>query len=197
MLNRSRIFKAGAFAALAAAGAMALPAAASAQSYGQYGYSQSYDGGYYDQCRRDTRQRQVAGGLVGAAIGAIAGRSIADRNVRSEGGLLGGVLGAAVGAGVGGSTAACQSYDNRYGYSNSGYGYGDQGAYDRSYEYNRDYGYDRGYDRDYGYGQVQDRRYSGDGCQLSESRIRLPDGREDIRYVRTCPDAQGRYRVVD
>ena len=63
----------------------------------------------------------------------------------------------------------------------------------------RDYGYDRGHNQNsgYGYGQVQDRRYTGDGCQMSESRIRLPDGREDVRYVRVCPDGQGRYRVVD
>ena len=32
---------------------------------------------------------------------------------------------------------------------------------------------------------------------LAESRIRLPDGRTDTRYVRTCPDQYGRYRVVD
>ena len=31
----------------------------------------------------------------------------------------------------------------------------------------------------------------------AESRIRLPDGRSETRYVRTCPDQSGRYRVVD
>ena len=38
---------------------------------------------------------------------------------------------------------------------------------------------------------------TSDGCRLAESQIRLPDGRTDTRYVRTCPDQYGRYRVVD
>jgi len=38
---------------------------------------------------------------------------------------------------------------------------------------------------------------NSDRCRLAESRIRLPDGRTDTRYVRTCPDQYGRYRVVD
>lgn len=192
-----------ALAAVAAA-ATALPAAA--QNYGYqpqhgYGYAQGYEGQpYYDQCLRDRRNRQVTGGLAGAAIGLLAGRGVASRGVRSEGGALGAAVGAMVGAGVGGSTAACQPghspqpYAQPYGAS-AGYGY-DQGRYDDRYA--RDYGYD-----DYGSGQpysepVRDYRYQDtDQCRLVESNIRLPDGRVESRYVRACPDGDGRYRVVD
>jgi hypothetical protein len=47
------------------------------------------------------------------------------------------------------------------------------------------------------YSQGYDRSDRGDACRLAESRIRMPDGRTESRYVRTCPDASGRYRIVD
>lgn len=212
----AKAFLTPAIAGLAALAAVATPSLASAQSYGYtahgygapaYGASQSY----YDPCVRDQRQRQTAGGLVGAAIGAIAGSQIAARGRRTEGSVLGGVLGAAIGAGVGGGQAACrpgyaQPYPAAdYGRDAYGYGYG----YDR-YEDRRDYGYegygdrpdyadDYGYrdDRSYGYPRSTTDYGAADGCRLAESRITLPDGRQDVRYVRTCPDASGRYRVVD
>lgn len=193
----AKIVKPAAFAmASLACATMALPTAASAQSYGySSGYSQN--AGYYDPCLREQRERQASSGLLGAAIGAIAGSQVASRGRRTEGSLLGGVLGAAVGAGVGRGTAACVSgrdtvptypvaydtpppppvpaYDRRY---------------DDGYDYYRDYpqGYDQGYSRP---------APSRDECQLAESEIRLPDGRVETRYVRTCRDENGRYRVVD
>ncbi|MFN4296133.1 MAG: hypothetical protein ACK4FB_04775 [Brevundimonas sp.] len=198
--------------AVAAVAACATALPASAQNYGQpygqsygyqaqhgYGYNQGYETSqpYYDQCVRDQRQRQVAGGLAGAAIGLLAGRGVASRRVRSEGGAMGAVLGAAVGAGVGGSTAACQPgrpqpYGQPYG-AQAGYGY-DNSRYDDRYD--RDYGYQ---DRDpgYGYGQPVRDYNNADQCRLVESNIRLPDGRVENRYVRACPDGNGRYRVVD
>ncbi|WP_339914934.1 glycine zipper 2TM domain-containing protein [uncultured Brevundimonas sp.] len=196
-----------------------------AQPY-QYGrYDQNgYGRQATDPC---VQGRQTAGGLVGATVGAIAGSQIAARGRRTEGSILGGVLGAVVGASVGNSSAqGCDNnraygntgygtntgYNSGYGtnagygantgYGSNGYGY-DNRAYDRS-----GYG-DRTYDRTYndnryaGYGQtgaypVQDTRYQNtDQCRLAESRIRLPDGRDEVRYVRTCPDQNGRYRVVD
>ena len=63
-------------------------------------------------------------------------------------------------------------------------------SYGSSYGYGDDYS--SRYSTSYGYGNT-DR----DGCRLAESRIRLPDGRSETRYVRTCPDQSGRYRVVD
>lgn len=209
-----------AVAGLAALAAVSAPTLASAQSYGPYPYTahgydrQDYRAGpaYYDPCVRDQRQRQTAGGLIGAAIGTIAGSQIAARGNRTEGSVLGGVVGAAIGAGVGGGQAACrpgsvQPYPaadygrDAYGYSNSRDRYDDRyDRYDDRYDRSRP---DR--DDDYGYRDDRSRGYptsttdygAADGCRLAESRITLPDGRQDVRYVRTCPDASGRYRVVD
>ncbi|RZJ93399.1 MAG: hypothetical protein EON88_15580, partial [Brevundimonas sp.] len=84
-------------------------------------------------------------------------------------------------------------YDNRDRY--------DERAYDSRYD-NSSYGYDRYDDRRDGYGSSYGSTSSygsgyGDQCRLAESQVRLPDGRYDTRYVRTCPDQYGRYRVVD
>lgn len=202
---------AGAFA-LAVAGLIA-PTAASAQAYDYYGqnYGQSYNSGsyysrggrtpgYYDPCERQ-RDNQVGGGVIGATLGAVAGSQLAANGRRTEGSILGGVLGAAVGAAAGrGNTDQCRYERSSYGYQydNSDRGY----AYDRGYDYDRRYDdryddqrYDDRYDYDARYGS----NYSsyGDNCQLAESQVRLPDGRYESRYVRTCRDSSGRYRVVD
>jgi hypothetical protein len=125
----SKKASAAAIAVLACASAVALPGVASAQSYG-YDYPPAYgygnggysQGTYYDPCARDQRQRATTGGLLGAAIGAVAGSQLAARGRRTEGSALGGVLGAAIGAGVGNSSAACDSnYRRDTRYSNSGY----------------------------------------------------------------------------
>jgi Glycine zipper 2TM domain len=215
----SKKASAAAIAVLACASAVALPSVASAQSYG-YDYPPAYgygnggysQGTYYDPCARDQRQRATTGGLLGAAIGAVAGSQLAARGRRTEGSALGGVLGAAIGAGVGNSSAACDSRTRRdasysgyqgtyvppaYGYDNRGY---DNRAYDnRGYDYDRRYddrrdGYD--YYRDYPDSSVSASR-DADQCRLAESNIRLPDGRTETRYVRSCRDQSGRYRVVD
>lgn len=195
------------------ASAVALPGVASAQSYGYdyppaYGYgSGGYSQGtYYDPCVRDQRQRATTGGLLGAAIGAVAGSQMAARGRRTEGSALGGVLGAAIGAGVGNSSAACDSRYRRdadYGYQGTrvppAYGYDNRGYDNRGYDYDRRYddrrdGYD--YYRDYPDAYPSAPR-DADQCRLAESNIRLPDGRMETRYVRTCMDQSGRYRVVD
>ena len=212
---------------LAAVAALALgvtvaPLTASAQSYYSYGqsrnfgtgaYGPSYDygrGPSYDPCARERQGRTGAGAVIGGGAGAVIGSQLAARGRRTEGSVLGGVLGAVVGSQVGRSSSdACRSYQDygqgyyQQGYSQPSYGYyddrytGDQGygygygGYDRR----DDYAYDRGYYNDGGrpVGAYQ----NTDGCRLAESRIRLPDGRTDTRYVRTCPDQSGRYRVVD
>lgn len=205
--------KTAAVTVVALVGALAAPAVSSAQTYG-YGYPPVYGSGYgygaadraYDPCAVDQRNRTTTGGVVGAAIGAIAGSQMAARGRRTEGSVLGGVLGAALGAGVGNNsanTAACerQYHSSRYDYAQP---YADQYAppaygyapsdYDRRYveDYRSD-DYDRGYTQ-----PAPDYRYQNtDECRLAESVIRLPDGRSETRYVRTCPDQNGRYRVVD
>lgn len=189
--------------------AQSYPYTAHAQAYGGYdaydrGYADSYRGDdrYYDPCVRDQRQRQVTGGLVGAGIGALAGRGVASRNARTEGGVLGAVVGAVAGASVGRSTAACDSdygrYDGRYADYSSDYGSGDRydDRYDDRYAYSggsSDYGYD--YDRryqpssDYGYSSYGG-GYDGYGyaqrCTERETRTRDRWGREEVRRVRTC-----------
>jgi hypothetical protein len=214
-------------AALAVGALMAPAAASAqsygyAQNYGSGAYGQSYDynnrsygsgygQSYYDPCTRERQGRTGAGATIGATLGAVAGSQLAARGRRTEGSVLGGVLGAVVGANVGRSSSqACYSrqgygqggYDDR----SSGYAYSQNDAYYGRDDYDRRY--DDSYSRqgeydDYGYGStqgyaVQDRHYQGsDQCRLAESRIRLPDGRSEVRYVRTCPDQYGRYRVVD
>lgn len=199
-----------AFAALAVAGSLMVPGVVSAQTYG-YGYPPAYNSygsqdRYNDPCVGDQRSRTAGGGVLGAAIGAVAGSQLAARGRRTEGSVLGGVLGAAIGAGVGNSSANCDSRyrSSSYGYSQPygetyvppAYGY-DNSGYDRRYDdgYGRDYReYDQGYSQ-----PAPDYRYqnTNDGCRLAESVIRLPDGRSETRYVRTCLDQNGRYRVVD
>ncbi|OGN50858.1 MAG: hypothetical protein A2352_03440 [Caulobacterales bacterium RIFOXYB1_FULL_67_16] len=196
-------------------GAVAAPMAASAQSYGysqNYGtgaYAPSYDYGRYDRptydpCARERQGRTGAGAVIGGGAGAVIGSQLAARGRRTEGSILGGVVGAVIGSQVGRSSSdACRSY--QAGYSSQAYGQPTYSYYDDRYARDQSYGYEDRRD-DYAYSRddyYDDRSRSvspyqnSDGCRLAESRIRLPDGRTDTRYVRTCPDQYGRYRVVD
>ncbi|ALL15279.1 hypothetical protein AQ619_09405 [Caulobacter henricii] len=201
-------------AALAAvtAGALA-PTLASAQSYGQPGYrDSSYDsnGYYYDPCRRSTTQRGTGGGLAGAGLGAAIGGSIAGRGAKTEGAVLGGLLGAVIGSNIGKTSAACRSgtslppptvnsrYDNSYDarpYDARSY---DTGSYqDPRYEDARRDAERDAYRRSSDTYRVDQRSADINGCTLAESPIYLPDGRVQKRFVRVCPDASGRFQVVD
>jgi hypothetical protein len=160
---------------------------------------QAYDDNgqyYYDSCRRDTNSRAAGGGLIGLAAGAVAGSNLAGRHNRNEGTILGGVVGALIGSQVGKSMAACEptyqpapaprAYYSRPAYRYDSY-YGGP-VYDRpvppppppppSY-------YDNG------------PAATDQGCQNVESRIRMPDGRTQTRLVKTCPDRNGNYQIVD
>ena len=166
------------------------PPPPSGQAYDDQGHY------YYDSCRRDTNERAVGGGILGLAAGAIAGSNLAGRHNRSEGTVVGGVLGALVGSQVGRSTAACTP---DYGYTpppariyhrvRPAYGYYDRPAYAEPPPPAPSY-YDNG---PYSNGPAT----SNDGCQNVESKIRMPDGRTQTRLVRTCPDSNGRYQIVD
>lgn len=205
------------------AGALA-PTMASAQAYGAYGNAGAYNGGgyqsdgyYYDPCRRSATQRGTGGGLAGAGIGAAIGSGVSGHGARTEGAVLGGLLGAVIGSNIGKNSAACtpgqtppppppppaynqgaynQPYDDR-----NGSGYDDPsysaGRYDSRYGDSRG-GYTYESERSYSVTQGQDQgRADVNGCTLAESPIYLPDGRTQKRFVRVCPDAQGRYQVVD
>lgn len=58
-------------------------------------------------CAQRVRNRQIAGGLVGGALGLALGRGVSDRKVRPEGGALGAVAGAVIGSQVGRSSIIC------------------------------------------------------------------------------------------
>lgn len=193
---------------------------------GAYSQPYDYDSRYYgddrssyDYCRSDRGQRQGAGTFIGGAAGAVAGSQLAARGRRTEGSILGGVVGAVIGSVVGRSSANnCESYQSNY-YDDRAYSaqvYDDRYADDRYDDRYSDRRYQdnryvqvhpaptSSYGSSNGYGDSYSSSYSSsygntdrDGCRLAESRIRLPDGRSEIRYVRTCPDQSGRYRVVD
>jgi hypothetical protein len=125
-------------------------------------------------CRND-HSAATAGGILGALAGAALGSNIAARHHRGDGAVLGGVVGLGVGAAVG---AAHDRYrcDTRGPY----YSYNDTIAYRESPDFRSgryDYAY---YDRMH--------------CRLAPAPVD-PDGR-DYRYVRVCPDADGRYRIT-
>jgi len=201
MMIRTAISALVAGAALVGAAA---PTVASAQAYGSGAYQGgAYDrnGYYYDPCRRSTTNRTTGGGLAGAGIGAAIGSSVAGRGAKTEGAVLGGLLGAVVGGNIGRSSAACapgavpppppppprayNDYDR--GYDNGGY---DDAYYDRRGGAGYTYESERSY-------RVTEGRADANGCTLAESPIYLPDGRTQKRFVRVCPDASGRYQVVD
>jgi len=186
------------------------PTLASAQAYGSSSYgSGAYDrqGYYYDPCQRSTTNRTTGGGLAGAGIGMALGSGIAARGHRTDGAVLGGVLGAVVGSMAGKSSAACRpgqappppppppaAYNGSY--EDPAYR---SGSYeDARRDADRDSYYERSYERREGY-RVSDRSGQADvnGCTLAESPIYLPDGRVQKRFVRVCPDANGKYQVVD
>jgi hypothetical protein len=197
------------------------PTLASAQAYGSSYGGSAYgnQGYYYDQCQRSTANRTTGGALTGGAIGMALGSGIAARGHRTDGSVLGGVLGAVVGGMAGKASAACApgqalppppppppsayngSYEDpayRSGSSYSGSPY--SGSYDDARrDAQRDSYYERSYERRDGY-RVNERT-SGqadvNGCTLAESPINMPDGRVQKRFVRVCPDAQGKYQVVD
>lgn len=208
-MGPTKILAAFAGAVIVAAG---FPMAASAQTYG-YGYSQTYGARAYsrpyddaargdryapDDCRTQRQGRTGAGAVIGGGAGAVVGSQLAARGRRTEGSILGGVVGALIGSQVGrGSSNNCEAYRQS--------GYASPGDYDDRYVGDQSYGYDEGRGAAYGrdnryaydrYAPVESYRNT-DGCRLAESEVRLPDGRRDTRYVRTCPDQYGRYRVVD
>ena len=178
------------------------PTLASAQAYGSGAYDRQ--GYYYDPCQRSTTQRGTGGGLAGAGIGAAIGSGVAAKGARTEGAVLGGLLGAVIGANIGKNSAACRSgqappppppraYNDGYDDDYRPVPY-DQARRDAE----RDSYYERSYERHDGY-RVNDRGGQADvnGCTLAESPIYLPDGRVQKRFVRVCPDANGKFQVVD
>ena len=139
---------------------------------GDYGRPSYYVAPANVECRND-HSAATAGTILGAIAGAALGSNIAASGHRTAGSILGGVVGAGVGGAVG------HAHD-RYRCDSHGpyYAYGDTVTYRVDPAY-RDARYD-----DY----VRMR------CRMAPAPIDR-DGR-DVRYVRVCPDADGRYRIT-
>lgn len=133
---------------------------------GAYSIDASANVSYPNDCRQDAKRNATVGGVIGALAGAALGSNVAARNARPEGTVLGALVGAGVGAAVGNASAKCDT----------------RGSY-------------------WTYDQTQPYRYSDGRYAAASERCRLApapteyDGRTETRYVRVCPDADGRYRV--
>ena len=114
----------------------------------------------------------VTAGIIGAIAGGVLGSNIAGHGDRGTGTVLGAVVGGGVGAAVG-HAHDVQKCDQRGAY----YSYNDTVPYRVSNDIYRD-------DR-YAY-------YSRRGCRLAPAAV----NDTDYRYVRVCPDRDGRYRVT-
>lgn len=125
-------------------------------------------------CNRDNNST-VAGGLIGALAGAVLGSQIAGRGDRTEGAVLGGVAGAVVGGAVGNA-------NDRYKCDARGPYF----SYDETVPYREGR---RRYSSAYDYGYYERQR-----CRLAAAPVDAY-GR-DVRYVRVCPDREGRYRIT-
>lgn len=147
---------------------------APAWSAGDPGRGPSYAGGYNDPCRDQKTTNSVAGGLIGALAGAALGSNVAARNARTEGAVLGALVGGVAGTAIGRSTAKCD---------NTGYYY----SYDQTVPYR-----ESAYDRRARSGRYDYSYYNRQRCRLAPAPI---EG-EDYRYVRVCPDREGRYRIT-
>lgn len=118
----------------------------------------------------------VAGGLIGALAGAVLGSQVASRGARTEGAVLGGVAGAVIGGSIGNASDRSYKCDGRGPY----FSYDDTVPYREGRQR-----YSSAYD--YGY-------YNRQRCRLAAAPVDAY-GR-DLRYVRVCPDDQGRYRIT-
>lgn len=123
----------------------------------------------------NTSNNTAAGGVIGALAGAVLGSQVASRGARTEGAVLGGVAGAVIGGAVGNANAKykCDSRGPYFSESDTiAYREG-RNRYASSYDYNY---------------------YESRRCRLAPAPVDAY-GR-DIRYVRVCPDDQGRYRIT-
>jgi hypothetical protein len=128
-------------------------------------------------CTDSSSNNTVAGGVLGALAGAVLGSQVASHGARTEGAVLGGVAGAVIGGSIGNA-----SDHDRYKCDSRGpyFSYNDTVAYrEGRNRYSSSY--------DYGY-------YTRQRCRLAAAPVDAY-GR-DVRYIRVCPDADGRYRIT-
>jgi len=131
--------------------------------------------------RASNDDRKVAGTIIGALAGAALGANVAAPKVTSEGAVLGAVVGGALGAGIASGTDH-DRYAARC--DNVGYYY----TYEETFPYRED----SVYYRDRRSGRYDYSYYSRQRCRLAVAPYD-----SDYRYVRVCPDRDGRYRLTD
>jgi hypothetical protein len=125
-------------------------------------------------CRND-HNAATAGTILGALAGAALGANLSAPGRHTENAVLGGVIGGGIGAAVGNAhdRYRCDDHGPYYAYADT-MPYREDPAF-RSGRY------------DYAY-------YENRHCRLVTAPVD-PAGR-DYRYVRVCPDADGRYRIT-
>lgn len=140
---------------------------AGAPSAGYYGSNTAYAAPVH--CDNNSA---VTAGLIGAIAGGVLGSNIAGHGNRTGGTVLGALVGGGAGAAIG--------------HANDKYKCDQRGAY-WSYNDTLPYRVDSDVYRDDRYSYYQQR-----GCRLAPA----PVSDDQARYVRVCPDAEGRYRVA-
>lgn len=145
------------------------PAPYGAPTAGYYGADSSYQSAPPIHCNNNSA---VTAGLIGALAGGVLGSNIAGHGSKTGGTVLGALVGGGAGAAIG--------------HANDKYKCDQQGAY-WSYNDTLPYRVDSDVYRDDRYAD-----YSRRGCRLASA----PVNDRDTRYVRVCPDAEGRYRVT-
>jgi uncharacterized protein YcfJ len=145
--------------------------------WGPYAPAATYNGrdtAYVTGCRNDHSAR-TAGTVLGAIAGAALGSNLSAPGRHTENSVIGGVLGGVIGNAVG-------SAHDRYKCDTRGpyYSYGDTVAYREDPDW-------RSGRYDYGY-------YARMRCRLAPAAVDAYG--EDVRYVRVCPDGNGRYRIT-
>jgi hypothetical protein len=141
-------------------------------SAGYYGRDTAYTGAA--GCRSNNSSA-VAAGIIGALAGAALGSNVAANGRGTEGAVLGAVVGGGIGAAVG--------------HANDKYKCDSAGPY---YSYNDTIPYREA--REYRSGRYDSAYYNRQRCRLAAAPIDRYG--EDYRYVRVCPDRQGRYRIT-
>jgi hypothetical protein len=141
-------------------------------------YDAPYAGSYGRNVTANVRcdnDSAVAGGVIGAIAGAVLGSQVAGNGARTEGSVLGGVVGAGLGAAVG-------HQNDKYRCDRDGVYF----TYDETIPYREGrYRYSSRYDSDW---------YYRHGCRLAAAPV--DSYGRDLRYVRVCPDDEGRFRIT-
>jgi hypothetical protein len=117
----------------------------------------------------------VTAGVLGAIVGGVLGSNVAARNARTEGAVLGALVGGGLGAAVGNANDKYKC-DSRGPY----FTYNDTVPYRES--------------RSWRYGSYDTNYYTRQRCRLAPAPV--DSYGNDYRYVRVCPDTDGRYRIT-